>query len=79
MIQICANNIVFFTLKITIHDLLSSFSMLFVNPCKTCFFSFLVFLLYNDVCFKYKQPYKKDGSQRTQRLIRKLLQTDSIY
>ena len=73
MIQVYANNIVFFTLKITIHGLLASFSMPFVHPCQTRF------LLYNDACFKYKQPYKKDESRRTQRLIRKLLQTDSIY
>ena len=40
--------------------------MLFIHPNKTDLFSFLVFLLYNDVYFEYTQCYKKDDNQRTQ-------------
>ena len=44
------------------------FSMLFIHQHKTEFFSFFVFLIYNDVYFENTQCYKKDCNQKTQRL-----------
>ena len=43
------------------------FSMLFIHQHNTDFFSFFVFLIYNDVYFENTQCYKKDCNQKTQR------------
>ena len=40
------------------------FSMLFIHQHNTDFFSFFVFLIYNDVYFENTQCYKKDCNQK---------------
>ena len=54
-------------------------SVLFIFPYKTSFFSFTVFLLYNDVYFEYTQRYKKDKSKRTQRLYKRVGLTKQLF
>ena len=54
-------------------------SVLFIFPYKTSFFSFTVFLLYNDVYFEYTQRYKKDKSKRTQRLYKRIGFTKQLF
>ena len=58
-----------FAYKITINSLLSSFFYAIYSSIRDRLFSFLVFLLYKDIYFEYKQCCKKEKeNQRTQRL-----------
>ena len=68
LIQVYANNTVFtpkirlFLYKIAINCLSSPFFMLCFISIRSFFLLFSVFAIYNNVCPKYCQSYKKDVS-----------------